>query len=97
MSRIDADHGHARGRGRAGQRLAGLIAAVRAPLRRKLRALAVSLPVIYGLNLLRNVFISIGFGEQLFQIFRSFGERLEIPPKDKTPLDVALTVLGEPP
>lgn len=48
---------------------AGLIGAVSAPPRRKVRALAVSLPVIYALNLIRNVFISIGFGEQLFQVF----------------------------
>ena len=48
---------------------AGLIAAVRAPLRRKLRALGVAVPVIYGLNLLRTTFIGIAFGEQLLQIF----------------------------
>jgi archaeosortase A (PGF-CTERM-specific) len=48
---------------------AGLIAAVRAPLRRKLRALAVSVPIIYGLNLVRNVFIGLGFGTQRFQVF----------------------------
>ena len=47
----------------------GLIAAVRAPLDRKLRALAVSIPVIYGLNLLRNVFIAIAFGTQRLQVF----------------------------
>ena len=47
---------------------AGLIGAVPAPAGRKLRALAVSLPVIYGLNLVRNVFIALGFGEQYFQI-----------------------------
>ncbi len=46
----------------------GLIGAVAAPWRRKLRALAVSLPVIYGLNIIRNVFIGVGFGEQYFQI-----------------------------
>jgi archaeosortase A (PGF-CTERM-specific) len=48
---------------------AGLIVATPAPLRRKIRALAVSLPVIYGLNLLRNVVIAVGFGEQRFHIF----------------------------
>lgn len=48
---------------------AGLIGAVSAPPWRKVRALAVSLPIIYALNLVRNVFISIGFGEQLFQVF----------------------------
>jgi len=47
----------------------GLIAATAAPLSRKLRALAVSLPVIYGLNLVRNVFIAVGFGTQRFQFF----------------------------
>ncbi|WP_250137734.1 archaeosortase A [Halorientalis salina] len=48
---------------------AGMIAAVRAPLRRKLRALAVSIPVIYGLNLVRNVFIGLSFGEQYLHVF----------------------------
>jgi archaeosortase A len=47
----------------------GLIAAVRAPLARKFRALAISIPVIYGLNLVRNVFIAIGFGTQRFHFF----------------------------
>jgi archaeosortase A (PGF-CTERM-specific) len=47
----------------------GLIAAVSAPLSRKLRALAVSIPVIYALNLVRNVFIGLGFGLQKFHIF----------------------------
>ncbi|EMA52690.1 MULTISPECIES: archaeosortase A [Halococcus] len=47
----------------------GLIAATDAPLGRKLRALAVSLPVIYGLNLVRNVFIAVGFGTQRFHFF----------------------------
>lgn len=48
---------------------AGLIGAVDAPWRRKMRALAVSLPVIYVLNLFRNVFIGITFGHQMLQIF----------------------------
>ncbi|MFC7139012.1 archaeosortase A [Halosimplex aquaticum] len=48
---------------------AGLIAAVDAPWRRKLRALAVSLPVIYVLNLFRNVFIGVTFGEQYLHVF----------------------------
>ncbi|WP_053947659.1 archaeosortase A [Halolamina sediminis] len=48
---------------------AGLITAVRAPLRRKLRALSVAVPIIYGLNLVRTTFIGIAFGEQLLQIF----------------------------
>ena len=47
---------------------AGLVAAVRAPLNRKLRALAVSLPVIYALNLVRNVFIGVSFGEMRMQV-----------------------------
>lgn len=46
---------------------AGLIAAVRAPLRRKARAFAVSIPVIYALNLARNVFIGLSFGQQRMQ------------------------------
>ncbi|MFB6205961.1 MAG: archaeosortase A [Haloglomus sp.] len=48
---------------------AGLIAAVRAPFRRKARALAVSVPVIYALNLVRNVFIGLAFGQQRMQLF----------------------------
>jgi len=48
--------------------IAGLIAAVRAPLRRKAWALAVSVPIIYGLNLVRNVFIAVGFGTQRFHV-----------------------------
>jgi archaeosortase A (PGF-CTERM-specific) len=48
---------------------AGLIGAVNAPLRRKLRALAVAVPIIYGLNLLRTTFIGITFGEQLLHIY----------------------------
>jgi len=42
----------------------GLIAAVRAPVSRKLRALAVSIPVIYVLNLLRTTFITVVAGNQ---------------------------------
>jgi archaeosortase A (PGF-CTERM-specific) len=48
---------------------AGLIGAVRAPLRRKLRALAISLPIIYALNLVRNVFIGLSFGQQRMHFF----------------------------
>ena len=48
---------------------AGLIAAVAAPLRRKLRALAIVVPIIYALNLLRTTFITIVFGEQYMQWF----------------------------
>jgi archaeosortase A (PGF-CTERM-specific) len=43
----------------------GLIAAVDAPWERKLRAFAVSVPVIYVLNLFRNVFIGLTFGHQM--------------------------------
>lgn len=49
--------------------MAGLIAAVDAPMGRKLRAFAASIPVIYGLNLVRNVFIGLGLGTQKFHIF----------------------------
>jgi archaeosortase A (PGF-CTERM-specific) len=48
---------------------AGLIAAVDAPLRRKFRALAVAVPVIYALNLLRTTFIGLMFGKQYMQWF----------------------------
>ena len=48
---------------------AGLIAAVQAPFRRKLRALAVAVPIIYALNLLRTTFITIVFGKQYMQWF----------------------------
>jgi archaeosortase A (PGF-CTERM-specific) len=47
---------------------AGLIAAVRAPLARKAKAFLVSVPVIWGLNLVRNAFIAIAFGKQWFQV-----------------------------
>ncbi|MFB6205189.1 MAG: archaeosortase A [Haloglomus sp.] len=47
----------------------GLIAAVRAPLRRKARALSLSIPIIYVLNLVRNVFIGLSFGEMKMQFF----------------------------
>ncbi|WP_418282439.1 archaeosortase A [Halorubrum sp. DTA98] len=42
----------------------GLVAAVKAPLVRKLRALAVSIPLIYALNILRTTFITIVAGNQ---------------------------------
>ena len=48
---------------------AGLIAAVKAPFRRKLRALAIVVPIIYALNLLRTTFITIVFGKQYMQWF----------------------------
>ncbi len=44
--------------------IGGLVLAVRAPTRRKLRALAIALPIIYVLNIVRNVFIGISFGHQ---------------------------------
>lgn len=44
----------------------GLVAAVRAPLGRKLRALAVVVPVIWVLNIWRNVFIALAQGKQWF-------------------------------
>jgi archaeosortase A (PGF-CTERM-specific) len=47
----------------------GLIAAVEAPLRRKLRALAVAVPIIYVLNIARTTFIGLMFGEQYMQWF----------------------------
>lgn len=46
----------------------GLVAAIRAPLVRKIRALAVSIPVIYVLNIVRNVFIGLAFGQQRLHI-----------------------------
>ncbi|MFB6160145.1 MAG: archaeosortase A [Haloferacaceae archaeon] len=46
---------------------AGLIAAVDAPFGRKIRALAVAVPVIYALNLLRTTFIGLVFGKQYMQ------------------------------
>lgn len=48
---------------------AGLIAAVDAPFRRKLRALAVAVPVIYVLNLARTTFIGLVFGKQYMHWF----------------------------
>ncbi len=46
----------------------GLIAAIDAPLRRKFSAFMVSIPVIYTLNLIRNVFITTAYAHQWFQI-----------------------------
>ncbi|WP_396610262.1 archaeosortase A [Haloferax sp. S1W] len=48
---------------------AGLITAVDAPLRRKVRGLAIAVPIIYALNLLRTTFITISVGKQYFQLF----------------------------
>lgn len=47
---------------------AGLIAALDAPLARKLRAIALAVGIIYVLNIVRNVFIAVAFGEQWFQV-----------------------------
>jgi len=43
----------------------GLIAAVRAPLTRKLRALGLAVSIIYVLNIARTTFINIAYGNQL--------------------------------
>lgn len=48
---------------------AGLLAAVDAPLSRKLHGMSLAVVVIYGLNILRNVFIAVAFGDQWFQVF----------------------------
>jgi len=48
---------------------AGAVLAVRAPMRRKARALAIAVPIIYAANLVRNVFIATMFGEQHMQWF----------------------------
>jgi len=48
--------------------IAGLVGAVDAPLGRKARALGVALPIIYVLNIARNVFIAISFGYQYMDI-----------------------------
>jgi archaeosortase A (PGF-CTERM-specific) len=47
----------------------GLIAAVEAPLGRKLRALAIAVPIIYVLNIARTTFIGLMFGKQYMQWF----------------------------
>lgn len=47
---------------------AGLVAAVRAPLGRKLQALAIALPIIYVLNVLRVAFIAVAYAHQWFNI-----------------------------
>jgi archaeosortase A (PGF-CTERM-specific) len=49
--------------------IAGLITAVRAPPYRKLTALAITIPIIYVLNIARNVFIGISYGHQYAQFF----------------------------
>jgi len=47
----------------------GMIAALDAPLSRKFRATALAIVVIYVLNILRNAFIAVAFGDQWFQVF----------------------------
>lgn len=47
---------------------AGMIAALDAPLSRKLRATALAVAIIYVLNIVRNVFIALAFGNQWFQV-----------------------------
>jgi archaeosortase A (PGF-CTERM-specific) len=47
---------------------AGVIAAVRAPLDRKVEAFLVSVPVIWVLNVVRNVWIATAFGKQWLQV-----------------------------
>lgn len=44
----------------------GLIISVNAPTKRLASAFLVSVPVIYGLNLIRDVFVIIAYGEQWF-------------------------------
>jgi len=46
---------------------AGLIAAVDAPVRRKLKSFAVAIGIIWVLNLVRNVFVAIAAGKGWFQ------------------------------
>jgi archaeosortase A (PGF-CTERM-specific) len=63
---------------------AGLIAAVRAPLRRKAAAFAISVPVIWVLNLVRNAFIAVAFGKQWFQVaVPQMAALFGIPPGDE--------------
>ena len=49
--------------------VAGLVAAVRAPISRKLLAAGVALPIIYVLNIVRNSFIGLSYGHQYAQFF----------------------------
>ncbi len=44
----------------------GLIAAVKAPLNRLATAFIISVPVIYVLNLIRDIFVVVAYGEQWF-------------------------------
>jgi archaeosortase A (PGF-CTERM-specific) len=47
---------------------AGLIGALDAPLGRRLKAIGIAVGIIYVLNLVRNVFIAVAFGDQWFQV-----------------------------
>lgn len=49
--------------------IGGLVLAVRASPRRKLAALSLAIPIIYVLNIVRNVFIAISFGNQYAHFF----------------------------
>ncbi|MFC7071601.1 archaeosortase A [Halovenus rubra] len=49
--------------------IGGLVLAVKAPLRRKVRGLALALPIIYVLNIIRNVFIGLSYGHQYAHFF----------------------------
>ena len=46
---------------------AGLVAAVDAPYSRRFKALAIAVPVIYGLNVIRVTFIALAHGNQWFR------------------------------
>lgn len=46
--------------------VAGLVMALDAPLRRKLAGVAIAIPIIYGLNVLRVAFIALAHGNQWF-------------------------------
>ncbi|MDY6779467.1 MAG: archaeosortase A [Halobacteria archaeon] len=46
----------------------GIIAAVNAPLKAKMKALAVTMPTIYVLNIARTAFITTAYGHQWFRI-----------------------------
>jgi len=47
----------------------GLVAAVGAPIRRRLYAIALAVGIIYVLNLVRNVFIAVAYGNQYMNFF----------------------------
>lgn len=47
---------------------AGLVAALDAPLKRKLSAIVLAVSIIHVLNIARNVFIAVAFGYQWFQV-----------------------------